>query len=78
MEILVNYNSLFTLFYADGQIVLAENADSWSYTTVLREYYNAASLTINMTKSDCMLLEHDEIIKLQLKIEAMREVDRYM
>lgn len=78
MGITVDNNTLFTLFYADDQIVVAEDADDLGYMVrKLQEYYQIAGLKINMTKSEYMSVANDNIEDLQLEQGNMRGVHTY-
>ncbi|XP_030762136.1 uncharacterized protein LOC115886948 [Sitophilus oryzae] len=53
----INEDTLYTLFFADDQIVLAQDHDDLEYMArKLIEEYKKWGLEINITKTECMIV----------------------
>ena len=67
MGLKVRQDMLFTLYFADDQAVIAEDQDDLSYMVKkLDKYYQQAGLTINMEKSEYIVVGNEAIENLQL------------
>ena len=67
MGLRVGQDKLFALYFADDQVVIAEDQDDLSYMVrKLSEAYQQAGLTINTGKSEYVVVGKDEIENLPL------------
>lgn len=64
---------LYTLYFADDQLVIAEDKEDLEYMVrKLNEAYSAAGLTININKSEYLQVENDAVSDLELEGQTIR------
>lgn len=69
--------SLFTLYFADDQIVIAEDEDELAYMVrKLKEEYELAGLTLNMSKCEYLIVCNAEVKNLKLDNEIIKRVEK--
>lgn len=68
MGLRIDYGIFYSLYFADDQVVLSQDADDLSYMVILLpEYYQKACLKINMEKSEHLTIGNNNIKVLQIK-----------
>lgn len=73
MGIQINNDTLFTLYFADNQVVIAEDEMDLSYIVrKLKEQYKEAGLNINMKKSEYLSVGTEDIQDLDMEDEKMK------
>lgn len=77
MGLKVGEDMLYSLYFADDQVVIAEDEDDLSYMVrKLQEAYHQAGLTINMNKSEYLVIGNSECKNLPLETETIQGVEK--
>ncbi|XP_030752249.1 uncharacterized protein LOC115879488 [Sitophilus oryzae] len=75
MGLRVGDDTLFTLFFADDQIVISEDEEDLSYMIrKLQEEYEAAGLQMNLSKCEYLIVGNEEINDLILDTGTIKGV----
>jgi hypothetical protein len=65
---------LYSLYFADDQVVVAKDKDNLGHTVrKLKTYYEQVGLKVNMEKSEYLVVGNDKIEDLQLENGLMKE-----
>lgn len=73
----VGNDSLFTLYFADDQIVVAEDKDDLAYMVrKLKKKYELTGFTLNMSKCEYLIVDNEEVKHLKLDNEIIKGVER--